>query len=98
MKFIATPYLPGASERVNSILKPFKIKISNKPTNTLHRKLNNQKKKNDILETVNCIYKFDCLSCPKTYIGQTKKQLYERINQHEYSIRNQHQNSLPYQH
>lgn len=43
-------------------------------------------------EQTNLIYKIDCLDCPKTYIGQTKQYLKNRIKDHKNSIKITNQN------
>ena len=36
VRYISVPYIKEASERVNRLLKPYNIKLGNKPTNTLN--------------------------------------------------------------
>jgi len=40
---VSTPYIRGASERINKIMRNFDVKLSNRASNTLGRKLFNFK-------------------------------------------------------
>ena len=49
--YLSTPYIKGASEKVEKLLKPFNLKLSNKSSNTLRTqlcKLKDKKKKRRI--------------------------------------------------
>ena len=56
LKYILTPYIKGTSERVNKIFKPFNIKLSNKPTNTLKKSLCHLGDKRTPQEKTNLVY------------------------------------------
>ena len=93
-KYISAPYIPQTSERINRILKDHDIKLSNKASNTLFNKLSNVKQKRTKLEKTGAIYKINCKDCNDVYIGETGKQLKERVKQHEAAVRN---NNIAYQ-
>ena len=93
-KYISAPYIPQTSERVNRILKDHDIKLSNKASNTLFNKLSNVKQKRTKLEKTGAIYKINCNDCNNVYIGESGKQLRERVKQHEAAVRN---NNISYQ-
>ena len=54
------------------------------------------KEERSINDNLNCksknlIYLIECKKCTKQYIGETKRQLYERFGEHRRSIQNHHQ-------
>ena len=97
-RYVSTPYIKGTSERANHVLKKYNIRLSNKPSNTLHKQLNNTKDKRPPLSTSNCVYKIKCRDCDHVYIGETRKTLQERVKQHESNVRHRSSTSLVYQH
>ena len=42
-RYIGVPYIPGASERIQRVLLPYNIKLSNKSSNTFRGTLSNLK-------------------------------------------------------
>ena len=98
MRYISTPYISGTSERVNKILKKYDIILSNKPSNTLYKKFNNLKDPLPINAKTNVVYQLNCDNCNKVYIGETRKKVKERVNQHNAAVRNKYDLSLVYKH
>ena len=54
--YLSTPYIKGASEKVEKLLKPFNLKLSNKSSNTLRTQLCKLKDKKKIKESSNVVY------------------------------------------
>ena len=97
-KYISAPYIKGTSERVGRTLREHNIKLSNKSSNTFQNKLCNMKDKRKIMENDNVIYEIPCSDCNVSYVGETKKQLQDRVKQHKAAVRNSTQLSLIFQH
>ena len=45
------------------------------------------KDKSDKWDQTGVVYKFTCKNCPATYIGETKRSLKTRINEHKKNIK-----------
>ena len=97
-KYISTPYIPGTSERVSKIFRKFNIVLSNKPSNTLFSQFNKLKDPIPLNSKSNVVYQLNCNECNNVYIGETKKQLKERTNQHIDAVRKISNLSLIFQH
>ena len=98
IKYCSTPYIKGTSERVGKILREYNIQLSNKPSQSFKNQLYNVKDKNKPDENTEVVYKIECNDCDISYIGETKKQLKDRVKQHEAAVRNKTSLSLVYQH
>ena len=68
--------------------------LSNKPSNTLFKKFNHLKDPLPLDSKSNVVYQLSCDSCPSVYIGETKKKVKERVNQHHAAVRNRNEFSL----
>ena len=98
VKYISTPYIPGTSERVSKIFRKFNIVLSNKPSNTLFSQFNKLKDPIPLNSKSNVVYQLNCNECNNVYIGETKKQLKERTNQHIDAVRKKSNLSLIFKH
>ena len=85
--FVSAPYIKGASERISRVLKPFDIKLAHKPRNTLRKQLCHIKDKVVPLDVSGCVYKVNCSDCDQVYIGETKKNVKDRIKEHQGNVR-----------
>ena len=85
---IVLPLIPNVSDNIKHTLKskcnintifraPFKLNVIIKPNKDPLKKENNK----------NVIYKIDCKDCDKTYVGQTKRLLLTRTEEHEKNIK-----------
>ena len=97
-KYISTPYIKGTSERVSRLMKPYNIQLSNKPTNTIRSQLCKLKDRRNVTEKTNVVYEISCRDCDQVYIGQTSRQLQQRVSEHQRAVRLQDHLSLLYQH
>ena len=79
---LVLPYCKNL-ENIPKLLKTFKVNVvfSNKYT------LRNMLIKNSPGCNAGCVYKIECRDCNSFYIGQTGKELRQRIKQHQYSVR-----------
>ena len=87
-KFISLPYIPEITNKIRKVLKPYNINVAEKSCNSTKHLFTSLKPEVPKTGQANLIYQIDCIDCPKTYIGQTKQYLKNRIQQHKYSIRN----------
>ena len=67
-------------------------------SNTLQRKLNNAKQRRLVHETTTAVYRINCNEYDAHYIEETKKQVKDRMREHQNNIRIKEQNSMIYQH
>ena len=98
LRYVSVPYIKGTYERVQRALSKHNIRLASKPSNTLQRKLNNAKQRTPAPETTTAVYKINCNECDAHYIGETKKQVRDRIKEHQNNIRIGEQNSMIFQH
>ena len=79
---VKLPYIKGASEAVQRVLKNHGIPSFHKPFNTIRNLLVRPKDKNDPKKTCGIIYNISCPSCKETYIGETGRNLETRLKEH----------------
>ena len=97
-KYIKVPYIKGTTERINRLLKPFKISLASKPSNKLSNSLQKLKDKVSDNEKSSVIYKINCNNCECSYIGETGRQLHTRLTEHKNNIKTLYINSQLVQH
>jgi len=85
-KCMSIPYIKGISEKVASVLNNDYM-VGYRCLNTLGRFIKVQKDKNTLLDNNNVIYKICCRDCDASYVGQTKRKLKTRINEHSKNIK-----------
>ena len=83
---MSVPYIKGASERVDKILQRYGYKLGHQLTHILESKLS--KLKDMRPDSVKCgvIYKIKCKECNHAYIGETGKELYNRVSEHKLAV------------
>ncbi|XP_043467539.1 protein dopey homolog PFC0245c-like [Leptopilina heterotoma] len=80
------PYVPNLFENVSFLLKNYNIltiPISN--INMSHNLIVKYKDKNKKTENTNTVYKINCHDCSASYVGQSKRMVGVRINEHKNS-------------
>ena len=97
-RYISVPYIREASERVSRLLKPYNIKLGNKPTNTIKSKLCHPKDKILDQDKNEIIYEIKCKDCDAQYIGETGKELNKRVTEHKNAVRRKDRLSKIYNH
>ena len=85
-QYIAAPYVRGTSERVAKILKPFNINLRHRTSNSLKNKLCKLKDKRKDTEKKDVVYKIECEVCPSIYVGETGRQLGQRLMEHDKAV------------
>lgn len=80
-KFKTLTFLGKASDNIKSLLNKHKIKIAYKTNNSLGKIIKNNKDKTT-KENKSGVYKLNCGSCSKSYIGQTGRSFKTRIKDH----------------
>ena len=83
-KFVSIPYVPGTSDKIGKILSKFNFKVAYKSRNTLKSILSHTKPRSD--DNKNCIYSIPC-QCGQQYIGETKRPLAVRVNEHQKKVK-----------
>ena len=86
-KFIAIPYIKGLSEFVCKSFKNTGFSIGYKCFNRLNSLIRVHKDKTQLFRNNNVVYKILCNDCNASYVGQTKRQLGTRINEHKNNIK-----------
>ena len=82
---IGLPYIQGLSEELQRIFKSHGVHTYHKPFNTIRSLLVNPKDKTDKKDKCGTIYNIPCSSCDDFYIGETKRKLGVRYNEHSKS-------------
>ena len=81
-KILSLPYVKGLSESIKRSCKHFNIKFAFKSRRTLLTRVKNTIPK----EKKGVVYKVNC-SCGNTYIGETGRTLYVRLNEHRRAVK-----------
>ena len=97
---ITIPYVSGLSERLKKTFRAHNISVSFKPYNTLRQQLVNVKDKTPRDNRCNLVYGYKCPAedCGKTYVGETKQALKQRLSQHRKPSYGAQYNSAIYTH
>ena len=96
LKFIL-PFNEFLAPYFNSLFHRYKIIPIYKNANKLNGIIRLGKDPVNKLDKTNVIYNINCENCPSTYIGQTKRCLSERINEHKkYIIKNDNKSVLAF--
>ena len=85
--FMAIPYVEGLSEIVASEIKKSNVIVGFRKLKNLNGFIKAQKDRNEHNNNSNVIYKLSCNDCDATYVGQTKRQLRTRVNEHRNNIK-----------
>ena len=82
---IAVPYFPTVTNRLKQVLKPFDIQLVASSQYTLRKKLCNYKDKPPP-SGASGIYRVPCIDCDSVYIGQTRRSIATRLQEHAAAI------------
>ena len=74
------------------------MNVAHQPTKKLRNELCHLKDKRKIGEVAGVVYKLDCKSCDAKYVGETGRQLQERMTEHQRDIVNKKKTSKVYEH
>ncbi|XP_067205235.1 uncharacterized protein [Linepithema humile] len=96
-RFFVLPYANIVSKKIKHITKKYKFRLAHTIPNKLntfikrHKDIAEKDSHNDI------VYKISCNDCNVTYVGQSKRQLRTRVDEHRSSVR-RGQNSVITEH
>ena len=82
-------YIRGASETITRILRPYNIRVTQKPMFTLRRLLTNVKGKDKPQDRPGAAYKIKYSACEATYIGETSRNLIRRLTERKRAVTSQ---------
>jgi len=81
-KLIVLPYIKNISEKINLSIDKSKYLTGYRILNKLTTFIKRHKDRNKFELNNNVVYKISCNNCNASYVGQTKRQLKTRINEH----------------
>ena len=81
------PYVHGVSESLRRILTSIKVRVCFRPAVTIKQLLSHPKDPTPDLQRSGVVYRIPCSDCPASYIGQTKRRLHQRIEEHKRAVR-----------
>ena len=84
--YVSIPYISGVSERISRILRKYDLNVAHQPTRKLRNELCHLKDKRSTGERAGVIYKLDCKDCDAKYVGETGRQLQDRMKEHQRDI------------
>ena len=85
---VTITYIKGTSETISRILQPYNIRVAHKPTTTLRHSLTNVKDKDEPNNRQGAVYKIKYSDCQASYIGETSRNLIQRLTEHKRATRN----------
>ena len=96
--FTSVPYISGISERISRIFKKYDVNIAHLPTRKLKNELCHLKDKRKVGEKAGVVYKLDCKDCDARYVGETGRQVQDRMIEHQRDIAIRKKVSKVYEH
>ena len=81
------PYVDGVSQQIRRVCSKFNVKTYFKPHKTLKQLLVRPKDTINAVEKPGPIYKMQCDGCPKVYIGESKRNVKVRQQEHQKSVK-----------
>ncbi|KAJ8684157.1 hypothetical protein QAD02_019949 [Eretmocerus hayati] len=83
---VVIPYIKNFSERIKRILSRHDIHTIFKSNNKFDEFIRLGKDKLNHEDRTHVVYELNCLQCPKSYVGQTKRQLKKRVKEHRNNL------------
>lgn len=87
LRYIATPYVPGLSERINKTMKEYEMALGCKSENNIGKLFSRTKCPVPKSMKSKVVYRVDCKDCPAKYPGNTKQRLVNRMAKHKSDIK-----------
>ena len=84
---VCLPYVHGVSEPLKRVLKRLHIRTVMKPHQTLRQRLIHPKDVILDMEKSDVVFCIPCADCPATYVGETKRKLCKRMDEHKRAVR-----------
>ena len=83
---VTIPYVQGQSEAIRRVLQGLYIQTSFAPATSLRRILSHPKDPVPSSNKSGVVYQIPCADCNKSYIGQTGRNLSQRIKEHQKAV------------
>ena len=80
---ISLPYVPGVTEALQRLVRPYGIQAHAKPYNTIRSMVVSPKDRTKPLERAHTVYHISCADCDSQYTGETAQPLAARLSQHK---------------
>ena len=94
---VSLPYLGQTSDRINSVLQSFHVRVVPMKQNTLANLLMHSSVRPVAPPTTHMVYALPCAACPSMYIGQTSRGV-QRLKEHLSDVEHSRVTSSVYQH
>ena len=92
-KKIVLPFLKNITPKIQNCFKKFNINLINKTTNKLNSVIKLGKDALEKSEQSGIVYEIGCRGCDSVYIGQSKRKLNVRVNEHKRDVKNKDKKS-----
>ena len=96
--FASVPYVAGTSERIGRIFRKYDVHIAHQPSRKLRNELCHLKDRRKVGERAGVVYRLPCGDCNACYVGETGRQVDDRMVEHQRDINNQKVNSKVFEH
>ena len=96
--FASVPYIAGTSERISRIFRKYEINIAHQPSRKLKNELCHLKDRRPVAERAGVVYKLGCGDCNACYVGETGRQVEDRMAEHQRDINNRKITSKVFEH
>ena len=96
--FVSIPYVAGTSERISRIFRNYDVNIAHQPAKKLKDELCRLKDRRRVGERAGVVYKLGCGDCNACYVGETGRQVDDRMSEHQRDISNRKRNSKVFEH
>jgi hypothetical protein len=83
---VILPYVQGVTEPLSRVFNKYNISCAMRPHTTLRRLLVHPKDKVDKQKQCGVVYEVPCKNCDKSYIGETGRQLGQRVKEHREEV------------
>lgn len=87
VRYVAAPYIPGLSERINKVMREHNMALGCKANNNIGNLYSRTKYPVPNAMKSKVVYRVDCLNCPAKYPGNTKQRTSNRMSKHKSDIR-----------
>ena len=96
--YISVPYISGTSEKLKRIFHKYNVEVAHKPSRNLRSELCCLKDRRTNDEKSGVVYRIGCKDCDAKYVGETGRQVRDRMSEHQRDIRNKKSASKVYEH
>ena len=93
LSYVSAPYIRGTSEKAARVLQKHNIKLCHKPANTIKNQVCFLKDKRNNLDKAGVVYGLGCNECDVVYVGETGRQVKDRMQEHRKDVERKKQAS-----